>query len=139
MLIYWATHATGPTILITVGITIRRVPSAFLTALLRLLNPLFELVHLFGQMAYLIGIPTARFLPGLLCGIEGLSWPVLLAAVLVEPTTLRGVVGRERPVNSLAPFAKLLGTALLWSPLVGPSPIRSLPLPGYVINSPFEG
>ncbi len=90
-------------------------------------------------MAYLIGIPTARFLPGLLCGIKGLSRPVLLAAVLVEPTTLRGVVGRERPVNSLAPFAKLVGTALLWSPLVGPSSIRLLPLPGYVINSPFEG
>jgi len=54
-------------------------------------------------MAYLIGIPTARFLPGLLREIKGLSRPVLLAAVLVEPTTLRGVVSHERPVNSLAP------------------------------------
>ena len=80
--------------------------------LLRLLKPLFEFFHLFGQMAYLIGIPAAWFLPGLLRGIEGLSRPVLLAAVLVEPTTLRGVVGRERPVNSLAPFAKLVGTAI---------------------------
>jgi len=67
-------------------------------------------------MVYLIRIPTARFLPGLLCGIEGLSWPVLLAAVLVEPTTLHGVVSRERPINSLAPFAKLVGTALLGVP-----------------------
>ncbi len=35
-------------------------------------------------MAYLIGIPASWFLPGLLRGIEGLSQPVLLAAVLVE-------------------------------------------------------
>ena len=138
-LIYWSTRATGPTSLVTVGITVRRVTSTFLV-LLRFLKLLFELSHLFGQMAYLIGIPTAWFLPGLLRGIEGLSQPVLMAAVLVEPTTtLFGVVSRERSVNSLAPFAKLVGTALLWSPLVGPSPIRSLPLPGYVINSPFEG
>jgi len=91
MLIYWATRATGPIILVTVEITIRQVPSAFLTALLRFLKPLFELFHLFGQMSYLIGIPTARFLPGLLRGIEGLSRPVLLAAILVEPTALCGV------------------------------------------------
>ena len=103
--------------------------------LLRLLKLLFELSHLFGQMAYLIGIPTAWFLPpGLLRGIEGLSRPVLLAAVLVEPTTLSGVVGRERPVYSLAPLAKLVGTALLGVPFVGPSPMRTLtlPLPGYI-------
>jgi len=84
-------------------------------------------------MAYLIGIPTARFLPGLLCGIEGLSRPVLLAAVLVEPTTLRGVVSCERPVNSLAPFAKLVGTAFLGGPLLGPSPMCSLSLLGYLL------
>ena len=54
MLIYWATRATGPIILVTVGITIRRVPSAFLAALLRFLKPLFELIYLFGQMAYLM-------------------------------------------------------------------------------------
>ena len=74
-----------------------------------LLKPLFELSYLFGQMAYLIGIPTAWFLPRLICGIEGLSQPVLLAAVLVEPKTLSGVVSRERSVNSPAPFAKLVG------------------------------
>jgi hypothetical protein len=56
--------------------------------LLRFLKPLFELSHLFGQMAYLIRISTARFLAGLLCGIERPSQLVLLAAVLVEPTTL---------------------------------------------------
>jgi hypothetical protein len=66
--------------------------------LLRFLKLLFELSHLFGQMAYPIGIPTAWFLPGLLRGIEGLNQPVLLAAVLVEPTTLRDVVSRERSV-----------------------------------------
>ncbi len=77
--------ATGPTILATVGITVRRVTSTFLV-LLRFLRKLhLELSYLFGQMAYLIGIPTAWFLPGLLCGIEGLSQPVLLAAVHIEP------------------------------------------------------
>jgi hypothetical protein len=111
-LIYWSTRATGPTILATVGITVRRITSTFLVPL-RLLKLLIELSHHFGQMAYLIGIPTAWFLPGLLRGIEGLSQPVLLAVVLVEPTTLRGVVSRERPVDTLAPLAKLVGTALL--------------------------
>jgi hypothetical protein len=98
--------------------------------LLRFLKLLFELTHLFGQMAYLIGIPTAWFLPGLLRAIEGLSQPVLLAAVLVEPTTLHGVVSRERSNDTLAPLAKLVGTALLGVPLVGPSPVFTLPLPG---------
>jgi len=79
--------------------------STFLTVLLRFLKPLFELSHLFHQISHLSGTSTTWFLPGLLCGVEGLSRPVLLAAVLVEPTTLGGVVGRERSVNSLAPFA----------------------------------
>jgi len=86
-------------------------------------------------MAYLLGIPTSWFLPGLLRGFEGLSQPVLLAAVLVEPTTLCGIVGPVRPVNSLAPFAIFVGTALLGGPLVGPSPMCSLSLPGYLLNS----
>ena len=86
-------------------------------------------------MAYLIGISASWFLPGLLRGLEGLSQPVLLAAVLIGPTTLRGVVGREWPINSLAPFAKLVGTALLGGPFLGPSPIASLSLPGYLLNS----
>ncbi len=95
--------------------------------LLRFLKLLFELSHLFGQMAYLIGIPTAWFLPGLLRGIEGLSQPVLLAAVLVEPTALGGVVSRERSVNSLAPFAKLVGTPFLGFPLSVPPPCARFP------------
>ena len=82
-------------------------------------------------MAYLIGIPASWFLPGLLRGIEGLSQPVLLAAVLVEPTTIRGVVSRERSVNSLAPFAIFVGTALLGGSSIGPSS-SSLTLPGYI-------
>ena len=122
-LIYWSTRATGPIILATVGIIVQRVTSTFLSAFLRfLLKPLLELSYLFGQMAYLIGIPTAWFLPGLLRGIEGLSQPVLLAAVHIEPTTLRGVVSRERSVNSPAPFAVFVGTALLGGPSIGPSP-----------------
>ena len=58
--------------------------------------------------------------------IEGLSQPVLLAAVLVEPTTLYGVVSRERSVNSLAPCAKLVGTAFLGGTSIGNSLTRAL-------------
>ena len=68
-LIYWSTRATGPIILATVGIIVRRVTSMFLVLLRFLLKPLLELSYLFGQMAYLIGILTAWFLPGLLRGI----------------------------------------------------------------------
>jgi len=92
--------------------------------LLRFLKPLFELSHLFRQISHLSGISTSWLLPGLLCGVEGLSRPVLLAAILVEPTTLRGNVGRERPVNSLAPFAKLVGT------FSGPPPCARFPFLG---------
>ena len=72
-------------------------------------------------------------------GVEGLSRPVLLAAVLIEPKTLVGVVGRERSVNSLAPLAKLVGMALLGGPLLGPSPMLTLPLSGYVATCHFGG
>jgi len=95
---------------------------AFLTSLLRFLKPLFELNHLFRQISHLSRISTSWLFPGLLCGAEGLSQPVLLAAVLVEPTTLCGVVGREWSINSLAPFAKLVSTALLGGLLLGPPP-----------------
>ena len=87
-------------------------------------------------MAYL-GIPASWFLPGLLRGIEGLNQPVLLAAVFIEPTTLRGVVGCERSVNSLAPFPIFVGTALLGGPLIGPSPMRLRSLPGYLLTCQF--
>jgi len=107
--------------------------------LLRILMPLFELSHLFRQISHLSGISTSWLLPGLPCGVKGLSRPVLLAAVLVEPMTLVGVVGRERSVNSLAPLAKLVGTSLLGGPLLGPSPMRTLPLPGYLLTCHFGG
>ena len=122
-LIYWSTRATGPIILATVGIIIRRVTSTFLVLLLK---SLLELSYLYGQMAYLIVVPTAWFLPGLLRGIEGLSQPVLLAAVHIEPTTLRGVVSREWSVNSLAMLAILVGTALLGGSSIGISLTRAL-------------
>ena len=77
-------------------------------------------------MAYLIGILTAWSLPGLLRGIEGLSQPVLLAAVHIEPTTLHGVVSREWSVNSLAMLAILVGTALLGGSSIGISLTRAL-------------
>ena len=52
--------------------------------------------------------------------------------------TLVGVVTRERPVNSLAPFAILGGTALLMGvPFIGPSPMRILP--GYALIRQFGG
>jgi hypothetical protein len=70
---------------------------------------------------------------------KGLSQPVLLAAVLVEPMTLRGVVSHECPVISLAPLAKLVGTALLGGPLLGPSPMLTLSLFGYVATCHFGG
>ena len=94
-------------------------------------------MSLFGQMANLIGISTSWFLPGLLRGVERLSQLVLLAAVLVEPTTLCGVVSCERSINTLAPLAKLVGTALLGGPLLGPSPMRLLSLPGYLLSCQF--
>ncbi len=112
----------------------------FLTVLLRFLKLLFELSHLFHQISHLSGISTNWFLPrGLLCGVEGLSRPVLLAAVLIEPATLYGVVGREWSVNSLASFAKLVGTALLGGPLLRPSPMRTLSLPGCVLTCQYDG
>ena len=85
--------------------------------LLRFRKPLFELSHLFGQMAYLIRIPTAWFLPGLLCGIEGLSQLVLLAAVHIEPTTLHGVVSREWSVTVLQCLQYLSVRPFLGAPL----------------------
>jgi hypothetical protein len=104
------------------------------------LSLFFELSHLFHQISHLSGISTAWFLPrGFLCGVEGLSRPVLLAAVLIEPTTLICDVGRERSVNSLAPLAKHVGTALLGVPFLGPSPMLTLLIPGYVATCHFGG
>ena len=97
---------------------------------LRFLKLLFELSYLFRQICYLIGISTSWFVPGLLCRVEGFRQPVLLAAILIEPTTLRGVVGHERFANSLAPFAKLVGTSLLGVPFSGPPPCVRFPFLG---------
>jgi hypothetical protein len=76
---------------------------------------------------------------GCLCGVEELSQPVLSAAVLIGPSTLVGVMGREWFVNSLAPLAKLVGTALLGVPFLGPSPMLTLPISGYVATCHFGG
>jgi hypothetical protein len=67
----------------------------FLTVFLRFLMLLFELSQSFRQITYLTEFPTACLLPGLLNGVEGLHQPVLGAAVLLKPTTLCGIVGRE--------------------------------------------
>ena len=103
--------------------------------LLKLLKPLFELSHLFGQMAYLIGIPTAWFLPGLLCGVEGFIYKNLLTAAFVEPTTLVGVLSRERPVNSLATLAV---RPFLGAPLLGPPPCVRFPFLGTCSTAPLR-
>ena len=76
-------------------------------------------------MAYLIGIPTAWFLPGLLCGIKGLSQLVLLAAVHIEPTTLRGVVSREWSVNCLAQCLQYLSVRPFLGAPLSESPSRA--------------
>jgi hypothetical protein len=110
-----------------------------LAVLLRFLKPLFELRHLFRQISHLSGISTSWFLPGLLRGIEGLSRLVLSATVLREPTTLGGIVGSERSINSLAPLATLVSMALLGVPFLGPSPMLTLPIPGYVAICHFGG
>ena len=134
--------SSGPLVLldllVTVGITIRQVLSAYLTVLLRFLKLLFELSHLFRQVCHLSRLSTSWFVPGFLCRVKGLGRPVLLAAVCVELTTLCGVVGREQPVHSLASFAKLVGTSLLGGLLLGPSPMRTLSLPGYMLTCLFD-
>jgi hypothetical protein len=67
----------------------------FLTMLLRLFVLLFEFKQLFCQISHLTRFPVARLFPGLLSGVEGLNQPVLGAAVLLKPTTLCSIVGRE--------------------------------------------
>ncbi len=103
------------------------------TVPLRLLKLLFELSYLFRQLCYLIGISTSWFVPGFLCRVEGFRQPVLLAAVLVEPTTLCGVVGYERFAHSFATFAKLVGTSLLGE--LQPIPKRTTVEDRRVLNS----
>jgi hypothetical protein len=53
-----------------------------------------------------------------------------LAAVLVEPTTLRGVVGHERFAHSFATFANLSVRPFLGVPLAGPPPCVCFPFLG---------
>jgi len=72
MFIYLFSRATGPTILVTVGITIQWVTSTLLRVLL-LLKLLFELSHFLGQIGDLTGLSATWIFPGLLCGIEGIN------------------------------------------------------------------
>ena len=72
--------AIGPTILVTVAITIRQVTLS--TLLVVVLGPsLFKLllkpVHFLGQISHLAVI-SAALLPGLLCGIKGLRLGFIL-------------------------------------------------------------
>ncbi len=71
MLIYVTTRATVPTILVTVGIAIQRVPRALLSGLLGFLEFLLEFLKFLGQISHLSRLTTA-LLPGLLRGIKGL-------------------------------------------------------------------
>ena len=65
------TRATGPTILFTVGITIRRVTRTLLSSLLGFLEFLLKFLKFLGQISHLSRVTTA-LLPGLLRGIKGL-------------------------------------------------------------------
>jgi len=130
MLIYWATCATGPIILVTVGITIQRVPSVFLTALLRFLKPLFELLHLFGQMAYLIGTPLPGFFQGFFVELKGLiSLSFWLPSLLNRrhSVVLWAVNG---PSTALHHLQYLLVRPFLGVPFSGPPPCVRYPLLG---------
>ena len=89
--------AIGPTILVTVGITIRRVTLS--TLLVVVLGPsLFKLllkpVHFLGQISHLAVI-SAALLPGLLCGIK-------LDFILYGTVFYVGLI-----------FSKLLGTLVI--------------------------
>ena len=90
--------------------------------LLRFLKLLFELNHVLHQISHLTGISSACLLPGLLCGIEGLNKPVLGDAVLLEPVTLRSIVGCEWSVRHFAPLAIFSRMALFGAPLLEPPP-----------------
>jgi hypothetical protein len=114
-------------ILVTVGITVRRVTSTLITMLLGFLMLLLELHISFGQISHLTGISATCLFPGLLRGIEGLSRLVFGATVLREPATLDGIVGCKGPVCCLAPLAILGRTAFLGGSFTGTSFTRALP------------
>jgi hypothetical protein len=102
----------------------------FLTAFVRFLVLLHELNQSFHQISHLTRFPTACLLPGLLCGVEGLNQPVLGAAILLEPTTLLGIMGREWSVSCLAPLAIFSSTAFLGGSSIEASSI--CPFPGHM-------
>jgi len=126
-LIYWSTRATGPIILVTVGITIRRVISAFLTSLLRFRKPLFELSHLFRQISHLSGISTSWLFPGLLKGLVGLSFWLPSLLNLRNSVVLWVVNG---PSTALHHLQNLLVRPFLGVPFSGPPPCVRFPLLG---------
>jgi hypothetical protein len=76
----------------------------------------------FLKLRHLTGITATCLFPGFLCGIEGLSRLVLGATVLREPTILAVIVGSERSICRVAPFAILGRTALLGGLLYRNSP-----------------
>jgi hypothetical protein len=77
---------------------------------------IFELLKFLGQISHLSRVTTTLF-PGLLCGIEGLMRLAYLFAVLVEPTTIAGIMGLIEPIHHLAMLAVLGSACLLggWS------------------------
>jgi len=81
-------------ILITVGITIRRVSHTFLV-LPHFLLLFLELRKPFRQIRYLIGVSGTRFLPGILSGPERLGRLVLGTTIFQKPATLLSIVGCE--------------------------------------------
>ena len=85
---------------------------------------LLEPNQFFHQISHLTGFPVTCLLPGLLYGVEGLNQIVLGAAVLLEPTTLRGIVGHEWADCCLAPLAIFSSMAFLGGSSIGTSSIR---------------
>ena len=114
-------------ILVTVGITVRRVTSTLITMLLGFLMLLLELHISFGQISHLTGISATCLFPGLFRGIEGLSRLVLWLAILLESMTLDGIVSGIGPTRRLAPLAVLGRTALFGGSFTGTSFTRALP------------
>ena len=110
----------------------------FLTVLLGFLKFLFELTHFLRQISHLAGVSAACFIPELFLVESKLNQPVLTrAADLLEPATLRSIVGREWSVRRLAPLAILDRTALLGGPSIRTSPMSALL--GHAQLSRFSG
>ena len=100
---------------------------------LRFLKPLFELGYLFHQYVIWSGSPLPGLFQGFFAESKGF---VSLSFWLPSLLNLRHSVVL-RVMNGLPTALQLVGTSLLGGPLLGPSPICSLSLPGYLLTCQF--